>query len=172
MSLNKIEAAQGWRIRSTQDLAAGLFMIALAGLAFYLARDLATGTLRQLGPGMLPKSFAAICGGLGALLMVNSLRYNGERLGGWSWRSLVFVLGGPILFALVIRGFDVGPVHVPSLGLVVAGPLVVIFSGLAATDRSLKELVIFAIAMTIGCSLLFKYALGLPIPLAPWALGY
>jgi hypothetical protein len=171
MSLNKIEAAQGWRVRSTQDLAAGLFMIALAALAYYLARDLSTGTLRQIGPGMLPKSFAVICGGLGVLLAFNSLRYNGERLGGWSWRSILFVLGGPILFALVIRGFDLGPIHVPSLGLVVAGPLVVLFSGLAAEDRSLKELVIFAIAMTIGCSLLFKYGLGLPLPLAPWALG-
>ena len=108
MSLNKIEAAQGWRVRSTQDLAAGLFMIALAGLAYYLARDLSTGTLRQIGPGMLPKSFAVICGGLGALLAFNSLRYNGEKLGGWSWRSILHVLGGPILFALASRGFDLG----------------------------------------------------------------
>ena len=30
---------------------------------------------------------------------------------------------------------------------------------------------IATIAMTIGCALMFKYALGLPIPLAPWLLG-
>ena len=33
------------------------------------------------------------------------------------------------------------------------------------------RLVQWAIAMTIGCALMFKYALGLPIPLAPWLLG-
>lgn len=171
MSLNRIEAAQGLRIRSTQDFAGGLFMIALAGLALFLARDLPMGTLRQIGPGMLPKSFAVICALLGALLCLASLRYHGEKLSGWSWRGTIHVLGGTILFALAIRGFDLGPIRVPSLGLVVAGPLVVLFSGLAADDRNLKELVIFAVVMTTACSLLFKYALGLPIPLAPWLLG-
>jgi hypothetical protein len=171
MSLNKIEAAQGWRVRSTQDLAAGLFMIALAGLAYFLARDLSTGTLRQIGPGMLPKAFAAICGGLGALLAFNSLRYNGEKLAGWSWRGVLFVLGAAVVFGLTIRGFEIGPLQVPQLGMLVSGPLVVLISGLAAEDVKIKELVIFAAAMTAGCALLFKYALGLPIPLAPWLLG-
>jgi hypothetical protein len=171
MSLNKIEAAQGWRVRSTQDLAAGLFMIALAGLALFLSRDLPTGTLRQIGPGMLPKSFAIICAGLGALLAFNSLRYNGEKLSGWSWRGVIFVLGAAVIFGLTIRGFEIGPLKVPQLGMLVSGPLVVIISGLAATDVKIKELLIFAAAMTIGCALLFKYALGLPIPLAPWLLG-
>ena len=51
------------------------------------------------------------------------------------------------------------------------GPLLIFFAGLAADDRKLKELLIFAIAMSAGCILLFKYALSLPIPLAPWLLG-
>jgi len=34
-----------------------------------------------------------------------------------------------------------------------------------------KELVIFAVVMSTACALLFKYALSLPIPLAPWLLG-
>lgn len=171
MSLNKIEAAQGWRIRSTQDFAGGLFMIGLAGLALFLARDLPLGTLRQIGPGMLPKSIAVICAVLGALLSFNSLRYNGEKLSGWSWRGVLFVLGAAVVFGLTIRGFDIGPIKVPQLGMLVSGPLVVIISGLAAEDVRIKELLIFAVAMTIGCALMFKYALGLPIPLAPWLLG-
>ncbi|AZO78707.1 MULTISPECIES: tripartite tricarboxylate transporter TctB family protein [unclassified Bosea (in: a-proteobacteria)] len=171
MSLNKIEAAQGWRIRSTQDLAAGLFMIALAALALFLSSDLPTGTLRQIGPGMLPKSFAVICAGLGALLAFNSLRYNGEKLSGWSWRGVIFVLGAAVVFGLTIRGFELGPLKVPQLGMLVSGPLVVLISGFAAEDVKLKELVIFAAVMTTFCALLFKYALGLPIPLAPWLLG-
>jgi hypothetical protein len=171
MSLNRIEAAQGWRIRSTQDLAAGLFMIALAALALFLARDLPSGTLRQIGPGMLPKSFAVICAGLGALLIVASVAYKGEKLAGWSWRGVFFVLGGAVLFGLTIRGFDLGPLKVPQLGLVVSGPLVVLVAGLAADDFRWKELIIFAVVMTTFCALLFKYALGLPIPLAPWLLG-
>jgi len=171
MSLNPIERSQGLRVRSTQDLAAGLFMILLATIAFFLARDLSLGTLRQIGPGMLPKSFAVICAMLGLMLVLTSLRLHGEKLAGWSWRGVIYVLGGAVLFGLAIRGFEIGPVKVPQLGLVVAGPLVVLVAGMAAEDRSWKELIIFAIVMTTFCALLFKYALGLPIPLAPWLLG-
>jgi hypothetical protein len=146
-------------------------MIALGALALLLSSDLPTGTLRQIGPGMLPKAFAWICVGLGALLAFNSLRYNGEKLAGWSWRGVIFVLGAAVVFGLTIRGFEIGPLKVPQLGMLVSGPLVVIISGLAADDVKPKELIIFAIAMTAGCALMFKYALGLPIPLAPWLLG-
>lgn len=171
MSLNQIEKAQGVRVRSSQDLAAGLFMILLAGIAMVMSWELPMGTLRQLGPGMLPKSFAVICAFLGALLVLSSLRFEGETLSGWSWRGVFFVLGAACVFALCIRGFDIGPIHVPQLGLAVAGPLVILISGLAADDFRPKELVIFAVAMSTACALLFKYALSLPIPLAPWLLG-
>jgi putative tricarboxylic transport membrane protein len=171
MSLNTIERAQGLRIRSQQDLAAGAFMIVLAALAIILSWDLSMGTLRQIGPGMLPKAFAVICGALGLMLCLGSLRFKGEPLTGWSWRGVLFVLGGACLFGLTIRGFDFGPIHVPALGLVVSGPLVMLVSGLAADDMKWKELVLFSIAMSVACILLFKYALSLPIPLAPWLLG-
>lgn len=171
MSLNQIEKAQGLRIRSQQDLAAGIFMIVLSGLALLLSRNLPLGSLRQIGPGMLPVSFAVICAFLGLLLIISSLRFKGEKLQGWSWRGVIFVLGGACLFGLTIRGFDIGPISVPSLGLLVSGPLVVLVAGLAADDLKWKELVIFAVAMSTACILLFKYALSLPIPLAPWLLG-
>ncbi|WP_454657857.1 tripartite tricarboxylate transporter TctB family protein [Bosea beijingensis] len=171
MSLNQMERAQGLRIRSSQDLAGGLFMILIALGAFVFSWELPAGTLRQLGPGMLPKAFAVICGALGVMLALASLRYNGEKLSGWSWKGIFFALGGACLFALTIRGFEFGPIRVPALGLLVSGPLLIFFAGLAADDRKIKELLIFAIAMSAGCILLFKYALSLPIPLAPWLLG-
>ena len=171
MSLNQMERAQGLRIRSSQDLAGGLFMILIALGAFVFSWELPAGTLRQLGPGMLPKAFAVICGALGVMLALASLRYNGEKLSGWSWKGIFFALGGACLFALTIRGFEFGPIRVPALGLLVSGPLLIFFAGLAADDRKLKELLISAIAMSAGCILLFKYALSLPIPLAPWLLG-
>jgi putative tricarboxylic transport membrane protein len=152
-------------------MAAGAFMLLIAFLAFYFMWGLPSGTLRQLGPGMLPKTFATICGGLGFLQILGSLHYSGESLPGWSWKGIFFALGGACLFALTIRGFEFGPLRVPALGLLVSGPLLIGFSGLASEDRNFKELLIFAVAMSAACILLFKYALSLPIPLAPWLLG-
>jgi hypothetical protein len=161
----------GLRIRSPQDMGAGIFMILLGLLAFVLGYELPLGTLRSMGPGMLPKSFAVICMGLGFLMCLNAFRWDGPALEGWSTKGVLLVLGGACLFGMAIRGFDVGPISVPSLGLLVAGPLVVLVSGLAADDMKWKEILIFAGSMTVACAILFKYLLGLPIPLAPWLLG-
>jgi putative tricarboxylic transport membrane protein len=120
---------------------------------------------------MLPKSFALILAGLGGLMVLQSLRHSGPELEAWSIKGILLVLGGCILFGMMIRGFEIGPLKVPSLGLVVSGPLVVLVSGMAASDKSWRELIIFAIGMTIFCGALFKYILGLPIPLAPWLIG-
>jgi hypothetical protein len=77
-----------------------------------------------------------------------------------------------VLFAMTIRGYELGPVHIPELGLVVATPLAVIVSGLAAKDTKLTELLLFATMMTVFCVGLFRFALGLPLPVAPWLIGY
>lgn len=158
-------------IRSTQNFAAGIFLIVIGLGAWLMAGDLPLGTLRAMGPGMLPKAFALILSGLGALLMLESLRFEGEQLESWSLRGIVFVLGGCLLFGMAIRGFELGPLKVPALGLVIAGPLVMFVAGFASDEVKWKEIGIFAVVMTTLCALLFKYALGLPIPLAPWLIG-
>ena len=161
------------RIASPQDFAGALFLIALGAGAYWASSNLNMGTLRALGPGMLPRSLAVIVIALGAILMLNSLRSDGPALERWSIRGLVFVLLGTGLFALTIRGTDIpGPLDFPALGLIVAGPLVAIVSAFADPETKWVEVFIFAAAMTAFCAGLFKFALGLPIPLAPWLLGY
>ena len=53
---------------------------------------------------------------------------------------------------------------VPPLGLIVAGPLAVMFSSLADKDTRPVEVVIFAVVMTLLCGLLFKELLQLADP--------
>lgn len=169
--MNEMNKPGGVKIRSLQDMAGGVFLIALGLFALYLTWNLPMGTLRAMGPAMLPRSLGVITAVLGVLLCLSALRFDGHGLERWNWRGLFFVIGGILLFGLTIRGFDIGPIKVPSLGLLVAGPLVVLVSGCADRDTRWKELIIFATAMTVFCTLLFKYALNLPIPLAPWLLG-
>ena len=63
-------------------------------------------------------------------------------------------------------------IAIPSLGMAVACPLAIIASGLAARDSRLPELLVFAVVLTAFCIGLFRYALGLSVPVAPWLLGY
>ena len=68
---------------------------------------------------------------------------------------------------MVVFGLAVRP-----LGLVVAGPLAIMIGAIASDEVRWGETIIFGTVMTAFCIGLFKFALGLPIPLAPWLLGY
>ena len=142
------------RIRSPRDFVAGLSLVALALFALWAGAPLDAGTRRAMGPGMLPRYVALGVGAVGLLLVVASLVKSGGRLGRWPLRGPFFVSLAVVAFALTIR----------TVGLALAGPLVVIVSGAASAESRPKELVIFAIVMTAFCIGLFKYALGLPIP--------
>jgi putative tricarboxylic transport membrane protein len=83
-------------------------------------------------------------------------------LGRWSVRGPLLVLGAVVAFGLAIR----------PLGLLIAGPLAIVIAALASDEVRWKETLAFGAAMTVFCIGLFKFALGLPIPLAPWLLGY
>ncbi len=138
----------------TQDVIAGLFLILVSVFFLWHARGLPLGSLRAMGPGMLPTSIAWIMAAGGALLMVLSLIAGGNTMTRPHVRGLFFILGGIFLFGVTIRW----------LGLVVAGPLAMFFASFATEEVRPTEAAIFAVVMTGFCILLFKYALGLPIP--------
>ena len=137
-------------------------MIAVALFAFWQAADLPIGTLGGMGPGMLPKSLAVLFGVLGALLVLGSVFEAGPPLERWSIRGPVFVALAIVAFGLTVR----------PLGLVVAGPVAIVIAALASEEVRWVETIVVGVLMTAICVGLFKFALGLPIPLAPWLMGY
>jgi hypothetical protein len=82
------------------------------------------------------------------------------------------VLGAIVVFGITIRGMEIGGLSLPPLGLAIAGPLAIMIGGFADSDTRWAELTVFALAISAFCIGLFRFALGLPIPLAPWLIGY
>jgi hypothetical protein len=173
--------ARNGLVRSPFDLAGGLFLIALGALGFAGGFNLPTGTLSGIGSGLLPKVVAILVGAFGLLLIAQALVFEGDSLERWHLRGPVFVLGAVLIFAVLIRGSTLtlggiagipllASAKVPPLGLVVAGPLAVIFSSFADKDTRLGEVVVFGVVMTLLCGLLFKELLNLPIPFDPAGL--
>lgn len=149
-------------IRSPQDFQAALFLLLVCGIALWQALTLPLGTLNAIGPGLMPAVLAVLLAALSVVLLIDSLRHEGPAVSAPSLRGIVFVLGAFITFGLAVR----------PLGLVVAGPLAVVLSGFATSETRFGETLLFGLGMTAFCIGLFKVALGLPIPLAPWLLGY
>jgi putative tricarboxylic transport membrane protein len=145
-----------------QDFVGGLVGIGLAAFGLWQSADLPMGTLGGMGPGMLPKSLSVALGLLSLLLVVDAVLEEGPTLERWSFRGPLFVLGGVVAFGLAVR----------PLGLIVAGPLAILIGALASNEVRWKETIVVGAVVTAFCIGLFKFALGLPIPLAPWLIGY
>ena len=148
--------------RISREVCAGIFLLLMAAAAYFGIRELPLGDASGVGPGLVPKSVAALIAILGLVLIALGVPATSTRLEPFSVRGPLFVLGAVVIFASVIRPF----------GLLVAGPLAILFAGAADRETRPVELVVFAIVLSALSIGLFKYLLRLPIPLAPFWLGY
>jgi len=168
--------------RVSRDLGAGLCLLGISLLAIWQGSDLELGTLRQMGPGMMPRVLAVLLGVCAVSLGVRSLTERSAQpatppvvasLPGVAalWgplRAPVCLLAAAGAFGLTVR----------PLGLIVAAPLGVLLSMAAHADASrgerrwLFESLAFALGLTLFCVLLFRTLLSLPMPVAPWLIGY
>lgn len=161
MQQGQAEGDDGRRglVKSPTDMMAGVFLVAFGLFCLWASSNLSLGRGANLGPGSFPRGLSLLIMGVGAVIIVQALTAVGPKLEAWSIRGPVFVLGAVVLFAVAIR----------PLGLVVAGPLCLVFASFASREIRWVENAVFATLMTAACILLFKVALKLPIPVAPWA---
>lgn len=154
-------------MRAPQNVAAGLMLLILAGIALWLVQDLNQGTLRAIGPALLPRALAVGVGLCGAALLIAGFIREGEPLERGTIRGPLFVMIAIAAFALTIRPVQLGAFTTPGLGLVVAGPLAIFISGFATPEAWVRELLVLALSLTPFCMILFGDALNLAIPLFP-----
>jgi putative tricarboxylic transport membrane protein len=145
-----------------RNVIAGLILLVIAGLGAWQGSALTVGTPRHLGPGMVPLVLSAAIALIGVILAGIGIRERGAYRDRWPLRGPVFILGAAVVFGIAVR----------PLGLAVAGPLLVIVGAFASEETRWLEVIMFALGMTVFCVVLFKYLLSLPIPLAPWLIGY
>jgi len=145
-----------------QDAAAGLVVMAVAAFALWRGAELGAGTLRNIGAGMMPRALAVLFAALGLALTLGALFQPGTRLERWTLRGPLLILSAVVAFGICVR----------PAGLAVAGPLAITIAAAASPETRWPETLVFAAVITAFCILLFKFALGLAIPLAPWLLGY
>ena len=151
---------------------AGLSLVAFGLFTLWAGSDLPFFTESGVGSGLLPRALSVLITLLGAVQLFVTRNEPAESAGTWPLRDMLPVLIGVFLFALTVRGYDFGAFRIPPLGLAVATPLAIICSGLASKDARPVELAIFATILTAACIGMFRYALGLSIPVAPWLIGY
>ncbi len=143
--------------RALGDIIGGGLLIAIAGLALYMVQHLPAVGRVGFASGTAPRIFAYALGLLGAVIMTGGFFQQGVRLSGFNLRGIVTILGSVLLFAAMIRTF----------GLILSGVPMMLLASAAAPGYRYQEAIVFALAITAFCALLFPYALGQPIPLWP-----
>jgi len=150
-----------------QSFIGGLCLLGLAGSAFLAMGDLASGSLRAMGPGGMPRGTAWLIAVIGAGMVVAGIFRGGEAIPRISVRGPVIIMLALVVFAFTIRPTPIGSFTTPGIGIVGAGPLAVLIAGFAERDRDWLDLAILAAALTAFCILLFGYLLNLPMPAFP-----
>jgi putative tricarboxylic transport membrane protein len=145
------------RLRSSQDLVAGLCTILVAALALWEIRDLRTGTIFRMGPGYIPLVLASIVAGLGTIITASAFALHGARLERWGWRSIVIVGAAILFFAVAIE----------SLGLFVTTAVLTLGASFAEPHNRFASALAFALAYAAFVVLVFPLALRVGVPAWP-----
>ncbi|MBP1723375.1 MAG: tripartite tricarboxylate transporter TctB family protein [Deltaproteobacteria bacterium] len=147
------------------DQWSGLFLFLLSSLIFWGSLDLPYGTIRDPGPGFLPRWLGVILGAMSlALILKSTLQREKARMirelliAKLRWKKIFLALAILFLFALLLD----------TLGFPV---MVLLF--LACLFRFIdpqpwKNVIGWALAGTVGFYLVFEYWLSLRFPKGPW----
>lgn len=144
-------------VRGPQDFVGGVALMAIALFALWASGDLQGMHGFSFGAGTAPRMFGYLLLALGAAIAVVGVVQDGPHMATYAWRGPLFVSLAILSFSFTIR----------PLGLVVSAFASFIISALGTPETKWKETIIVGICLTIGCSLLFPYALGLPLQLFP-----
>ncbi len=151
------------KIRAPRDFWGGLALVALAAIALWASRDLASMQGIAFGPGTAPRLFAMLLAIIGGVVAITGLMTDGPDIEGFAWRGPAFVLAGIVAFAAMMQGLF----FLPPLGLVASSFAAFLISFTGSREMGWLESLIAAAAMTVFCVVLFSYLLKLPFRLWP-----
>jgi hypothetical protein len=148
---------------NVKDVLAGCVFVALGLLFGWNAyAELDIGTTFRMGPGFFPVMLSGLLVLIGIVVAVQSIGHEQSEISRFPWRGLVLILLSPIVFGLTVRG----------LGFIPAVALVTIISAFASTRMGVLMALIITLFMTLFCTAVFLYGLGLPVrPFGPWLVG-
>lgn len=141
---------------NTKDGASGLFFIAAGalygGMAWF---SLPIGSALRMGPGYFPIVLAALLILLGGVIVVRAFFGEaGTPFGVVPWRSLTLILLATVIFAAFIE----------DLGMIPGVFVTTLIATLASPQVTLRRALLASVGITAFCTIVFSYAVRLPIP--------
>jgi hypothetical protein len=155
-------------IKSQKDFFSGLMFTVIGASFAYGATSYSVGSGGRMGPGYFPLLLGIILAILGAAVMFKALVVetpDGEKIGKWAFKPLVFIIAANLLFGILLGGLP--SVGLPPMGLIAAIFGITIVASLAGDDFRLKEVLVLSVVLSIGSYLAFVVLLKLQFPVWP-----
>jgi len=150
-------------VKNPKDFLAGLIFIGVAAIFGYGILELPVGSAFRMGPGYFPMILAGMLGVLGAVIMFNGIRFEGEQIQNFAWRGLVNIVLPVVFFGATLKG----------LGFVLSLTLTIFFTSIASSKFKLWVSLLNVAVLVFFGWLIFIWGLNLPISLwGPWIGGY
>jgi hypothetical protein len=155
-------------IKSQKDFFSGLMFTAV-GVAFaWGATKYSLGTGARMGPGYFPMMLGVLMAVLGGVITFKAMvieTEDGDKVGSWAWKPLLFIIAANLLFGLMLGGLP--SIKFPAFGLIVGIYALTFVASLAGEEFKFKEVIVLATVLAIMSYLAFIVLLKLQFPVWP-----
>jgi cytochrome bd-type quinol oxidase subunit 1 len=148
--------------RNNRDFFAGLLYIVTGAAGMWIARDYPFGSALRMGPGYFPSVLGGMMVAFGIAVMMMGVKNNEKIKGNWSFRALIVLPIATAVFGWMME----------EAGFIPAMLVLIPFSAAAGREFKLVEITLLTIGLTVLCTAMFIYGLGLPYPLIKGMWGY
>jgi hypothetical protein len=156
------------QIKSQRDFFSGL-MFMVVGVAFaWGASNYNIGTGARMGPGYFPLALGILLTILGGIVTFKALvveTVDGDKIGAFAWKPLVFIILANLVFGAMIGGLP--SIHLPPMGLIAGIYALTLIACLAGDGFNLKEALLLGTILAVLSYGAFIVLLKLQFPVWP-----
>jgi hypothetical protein len=142
------------RVKSPQDLGAGLVFLAIGGAGLYFGSELAFGTSARMGPGYFPTLLSALIMVIGLIVGFRGVTLAGPPIERVQLRPITFIIAAILIFGVLID----------AIGLALTAITLTVFAAHARRDVALGETILLGAGLALFTVVVFVYLLGQPLP--------
>ena len=160
------------RIKSQKDFFSGLMFAVVGGAFAAVSSTYTIGTGARMGPGYFPLVLGVLLAAWGVLIAVRSFGSgpeDGDPVGRFAWRPLIFIISANLAFGACLGGLP--SIGLPPLGLIVGIVILTFVASLASDEFNAKETLILSIVLSVFSYGAFIKLLNLQFPVWPAFLG-
>jgi hypothetical protein len=136
-------------------------MFVIFGVFFATFSTIRAGTAADMGPGYFPRVLSIILVLIGMILSLGSLsgRSISEKVGQFSWQTMVLIIGPVLLFGLILK----------PIGMILSLFVLIVASSFASHEFKWVATLINAVVLILMCVVIFVWSLKLQFQVWPFS---